>query len=156
MNPYKLNWKQPAQWLLVLLLLPLHLYNCVVRMFPWLHSSHGLNYPLEAYAVSLLWLAIVLAIDVLLILGRPFAPARVLRWYWGLSCVLLVLAVLLWERVIMLAVWAMFLPPVPQLIPLLNRMPGLFSDFYMEVMFWAALFCLIQWLLCLLLLQRER
>ena len=155
MDPYKLNWKQPAQWLLVLLLIPLHLYNCVASMFfPGLHSSHGLNYPLEAYTVSLLWLAIVLAIDVLLILGRPVGPARVLRWYWALSCMLLVLAMLLGERFFTLIVWAMFLPPVPLLIPLLDPMPVLF-DFFVEVMFWTALFCLIQWCLCLLPLRRK-
>ena len=129
MNPCKANWMRLASWLLVLLLIPLHLYNCVACMFfPGLHSSHGLNYPLEAYGDSLLWLAIVLAIDVLLILGRPVGPARVLRWYWALSCALPVLAVLLSEQFIMLYVWAVFLPPVPLLIPLLHVVPRLFSE----------------------------
>ena len=152
MNTCKSKW---MPWLLVLLMIPLHLHNCVACMFPGVHRGHGLTYPPAAYGASLLWLAIVLAIDVLLVQKRPFAPARALSWYWALSCALPVLAVLLSEQFIMLYVWAVFLPPVPLLIPLLHVVPRLFSDVYINVMFWLVLFCLIQWALCRLHPRRE-
>ena len=37
MDPYRSKWTQPVQWLLALLMIPLHFHNCVACMFPWVH-----------------------------------------------------------------------------------------------------------------------